>query len=688
MSIDFEDLNISTVDEYTAAITAALAAADAYYNTDVELEDDAVYDQRLRDIEAFEAAFPAEVIDHPLFTAVAAGTATTGTIVHTRPMLSLEKANTAAEVEAFVNRVGADLDFITEPKLDGLAINLVYIDGKLVSAATRADGLTGEDMSRNIDALRVNALPRTINEVGYVEVRGELVMSTEDFRISNAARVASGKPAFKNPRNAAVGTLRRKTIGYDAQVTFVAYDAVVDVHEGYIDSHAEAMMWLRDMGFTSAYSLLRQTGDRRYKVLDRVRDFGEMRDERGGDAFAYPTDGIVIILDDYKERRRLGATSSAPRYAIAFKYEAEKTTTTVLDIEVAVGRTGAISYTAVLDPVFIDGSVVGRATLHNPRFIAEHDIRIGSVVNLKKANDVIPRVEHAISHAENSVPYEPSTLCPISGTPLDRSGEIWRSTDPAASIGALINYAASRDALDIDGLGTEIADALVSGDNPVVADLSDIFRLQFQQLANLRLADSAKGGARYLGAAVATKLIANIEAAKSQPLNRIITALGIRKSGRTFGRRLAAHFHTMDALLDTTEAQFLASGVEGVGPERARLFHEGFQRNRPVIEKMRAAGVNMGDEPVADDSADTKAKHLAGMKIVVTGAMSGPLAALNRTEVAELIEANGGQASGSVSKTTDLLVCGEPGSSKFVKAEALGVRIVTPTEFAEMVGRS
>lgn len=298
------------------------------------------------------------------------------------------------------------------------------------------------------------------------------------------------------------------------------------------------------------------------------------------------------------------------------------------------------------------------------------------------------------------------------------SGEIWRSLDPADSIGALIAYAASRDAMDIDGLSTAIADVLVSGEVPLVNDLGDLFTLSEQQLADLdltklvlldpkgpreefsgaeaRLAAYKNGtpvGSRRLGEKNAAKIYANIRGAERQPLNRVITALGIRKSGRTFGRRLAAHFHTMDALLAASYEDFLTSGVEGIGPERAQLFHDGFQRMRPVIEKMRAAGVNMGaQEPEAfketEQVAGLNEKPLAGMKVVISGALTGPLAGTSRNEANELIEQYGGTASGSVSKATSLLVTTETTTSKAVKAAELGVRVVTPEEFATMIGRA
>lgn len=671
---DIMGINSDTLSDqahYTKSVELATRAADSYYNADAELMSDADYDQLLNAIAAYEASNPSQVIDHQLFTAVAAGTGTTGDIEHATPMLSLDKANTMAEVEKFLAAATAAGGTVSmEPKLDGMAVSVKYVDGVLNTVATRGDGRTGEDITERIHLLFVAGLPNSIEWPGDITLRGELLMTRDDFEYSNRNRVAAGKPAFANPRNATAGTVRKADPSYKSKLTFITYDS--DFRNSRMHS----------LGFIPSGSIWSDSDAD--PLLSRIETFGLVRKDP---EFEYPTDGVVLKVNEADVREKMGATSRAPRWAIAYKYEAEAATTKILDIEVAVGRTGNISYTAVLEPVFVDGSTVARATLHNPAFIADNDLRIGDVVEVFKANDIIPRVVRSFpEHRDaDSAPYEPSIFCPISGTELDRSGEIWRSIAPEASIGALIAYAASRDALDIDGLSTAIADALVSGDHPAVNDLGDLFRLQFQQLANLRLADTTKGGGRFLGGLVAQKLLDNIQAAKAQPLNRLITALGIRKSGRTFGRRLAAHFHTMDALLSATEADFLASGVEGIGPERAKLFYDGFQGLRPVIEKLRAAGVNMGQEP--ELSGNSEQLPLAGMSVVVTGAMTGALAALSRNEMNELIEQNGAKSSGSVSKNTSLLVASEAGSSKYVKAQELGVRIVSPEEFAVLVGR-
>lgn len=662
---------ITDRDTYQASVDRAIDAATAYYNTDVETMPDYDYDRLLERVAVYEADNPEDVIDHKLFTEVAAGTSAGGDVVHLKPMLSLDKAQETDEVRKFLSAAAAAGGTVkVEPKLDGLAISVTYRDGKFSAAAKRGNGHAGEDVTDKLRAANVTGLEMEIDYQKTILIRGELIMSASDFEVSNAARVASGKPKFANPRNAASGTLARDTVSYAAQMTFIAYDVVPGGDEQLADTHTGRLELATDLGFTTMTQIMPDLGD---DPLTAVHDFN---DARRGDAFPYPTDGIVLTIDEDAARDALGTGSRAPKFAIAYKYEAETAETTVLDIETAVGRTGAISYTAILEPVEVDGSVVGRATLNNPTWIAEKDVRVGSRVTIRKANDIIPEIASVLSQPDGSRPYEASTVCPISGEPLDMSGAIWRSTSPEASVGALIHYSMSRDVFDVDGLGTEISDALV--EKGLVNDIGDLFTLTELQLATLQL-----GSDRVVGQKTAAKIIAGIEKAKQQPLNRVITALGIRKSGRTFGRRLAARFETMDALLNATEDGFLRSGVEALGPERARFFYEGFQKNRPVIEKMRAAGVNMGSVSEPDDS-NAAPKPLTGMSVVVSGSIPG----YNRTEANELIEKLGGKSSGSVSKTTTLLVTSDLTSTKSTKAQALGVEILDPAKFLERVGLS
>lgn len=673
---------------YRDDVALAERANQAYYDGAEPVMTDAAYDALLDRIRAFEREHPEQRIAHHLFDRVAGGDSEGGDVRHAWPMLSLDKVRNLAEVRAFAGRIlaeGSPLEL--EPKLDGLAIAADYRDGALVQVSTRGDGTTGEDVTRRARALRITGLPDRIPDHRPIEMRGELLMSHDDFTRSNAARQAAGHPPFANPRNATAGSLRAESLDYPVHATFILYDRddVVTEATGVTGAPmppAAAGIDPAAWGFLPAASLLADP-DEAGRDLSRITDpdvliagieaFGR---RRAAGEFPYPTDGVVIKAVDRALRARLGHTARAPRWAMAYKYEAQKATTVLRDIEMAVGRTGNISFTGVFDPVTVDGSTITRATLHNYAFIHDRDIRIGDTVEVFKANDVIPRIDHAFPELRDGTeqPYDPPRVSPLSGTPLDTSEVIWRSTDPNDSLGSWISYAVARDCFDIEGIGGEIAAALV--EQGLVGDIADLFTLSVKQLATLPLGEN-----RQLGEKNARKIAAQIDRARHQPLGRVIAALGIRRTGRTMARRLAAHFHTMAALRAADE-EALAE-VDGVGPERARLVRQGLDARAEVIDKLAAAAVDMGEEPA---EATAEPGPLDGMTVVVTGAMTGPLASRTRNEMNELIEAAGGRSAGSVSKRTSLLVCGEEGSSKWRKAKELGVRIVTPGEFAKMLG--
>lgn len=697
----------SDFDQYAARVDQALIAADAYYNSDAEVLTDSEYDSLLESIKAYEEENPEHSIEHDLFTAVAAGTSKGGDVTHAFPMLSMEKTKKMDELKKFIASVEGAI--IVEPKLDGLALSALYENGKLVRVALRGDGQKGEDVTAQTLALQPQFLPLNVSEGGIFEVRGELIMTDEDFKFSSEQRMNwlraknIKRPAdkqktedellesgFKNPRNAIAGSIRRETVDYPVRATFYAYDLATADHSGKMASHHYRVNTLGLFGFAPSVHLaedLLGTGD----ILERVEKFGTLRDL---EEVPYPTDGIVLKADHDDDRKRLGATSSRPRWSMAFKYPDTIKHTILRDIEMAVGRTGNISFTAVFDPKQIEGSTVGRATLHNYDYIVENDLRIGGMYALTKANGVIPRIEKIKEYVQKSelALYAPERVCPVSGEPLDTSGAIWRSTSPQASLGNLIEYACSRDALDIEGVGSGIAVELV--EMGLVNNVADIFTLTIEQIASLPLRDSKTGERkvvektgelRVTGETQAKKIVAQIEKAKTQPFNRVITSLGIRKCGRTFGRRLASEFGTAEKLMAATLADLMA--VEGVSDGRGEIFLAGIAANRENLERMAALGVNMGTEK---DETSNEGKPLAGMKVCITGALKSEprLAHVGRNEGNELIEAYGGTASSSVSAATSLLVCAEDGqgSSKFKKAESLGVRIVTPTEFADLLG--
>lgn len=658
---------------YDAAVKRAEEAAESYANVGEDGEtvmDDSEFDRLLSEITAYEQRFGLTP-EHDLHT-VGQGGAGGGDVEHDTRMLSLEKPGEEAVIEFAKKHPNA----IVEPKIDGLAISVKYEDGKMVRAAKRGDGYTGEDVTDRVRG--VEGLPETAGEGDY-EVRGELYLSDENKEKANAIRTAAGKPPFKNARNGVAGMLSKQDGTYAGLFSFAAYSTTM----GADKDHLENMEDLSDLGFTTARSLLLQS------VLDAedpMAAIAALGAERKGLNFLM--DGAVLKVNGAAERAALGEGSGAPKWAVAYKYAAVEEPTVIEDIEYNIGKTGRLSIRARLTPVEVDGAVIEYASLHNVGHLQAADLRVGDTVSAFRANDVIPQVHlpRADLRPAESQPWAPPAVCPQCGEPFDKSTELWRCHTPDCSVSGRISYAVSRDAgLDIEGFGASIGDALIEAD--MVKDVGDVFSLTEDQLAGLEMGDTSTGATRTLGQKNAAKIMAEIEKAKAQPLNRVITALSMRFTGRTFGRRLAAQFETMEALQAATVSQL--ANVEGIGQKKAEVIHEQLKKNEPVIAKLRAAGVNMGapkPKPAAGAKGPKLAKEGKPLSVVITGSLKGsPLGDLSRTGAQELIEANGGKASGSVSKTTDLLVCSEEGSSKFLKAQELGVRIVTPAEFAKML---
>ena len=652
-----------TAETYESELERALSAARAYERTDVEEMTDPEFDRLLAAIREYEDATGIEP-DHDLYS-VGHGGAAGGDVEHATRMLSLEKPGEEKVIEFAEKHPNA----VIEPKIDGLALSVQYRDGRLYRAARRGDGYTGEDVTDKVRG--VEGLPESAGDGDY-EVRGELYLNDANKARANEIRVAAGKKPFANARNGVAGMLNKGDDTYKGLFSFAAYSTTMNEDA----DHLEAMESLQELGFTTARSLLPQS------VLDAddpMSAIAALGAERKGLGFLM--DGAVLKVPTAAEREALGEGGSAPKWAVAYKYPAVEEPTVIEDIEYEIGKTGRLSIRARLTPVEVDGSVIEYCSLHNVGHLAAADLRIGDRVSAFKANDIIPQIHlpRADLRDESSQPWQPPAACPKCGGEFDKSTELWRCTNPECSVSGRISYAVSRDAgLDIEGFGGSVGDALIEAE--LVNDVSDIFSLTKDQLANLKLGTTATGGDRVLGEKNAAKIMAEIEKAKAQPLNRVITALSMRFTGRTFGRRLASEFGTMEALQAATVTQL--ANVEGIGEKKAEVIHAELAKNAPVIERLRAAGVNMGAAKAAGGTA------LAGQTVVVTGSVkSAPaLAKLSRSGVQELIEAHGGKASGSVSKSTSLLVCGEPGSSKFVKAQDLGVPIVSPTEFAGMLG--
>lgn len=655
-------------DEFVEAVALVRNAATSYYHSDAILMTDAQYDALIDKIDMAVQENP-DWDDQGVLTRVAAGTKSTGDVTHPEPMLSLAKVTEDDGLEAFLARIG-DAATYTEVKLDGLAVRAEYRQGQLQLVATRGDGFVGEDVTAR--ALKVKGLPQQLSHPVSLEVRGEIFMTNSDFEVASRNRIQAGKPAFVNPRNATAGTLRNEELSYEAPLSFAAYDATGQPLAD-VDNHSKRMQVISSLGVQIAANLIPQINPQ-FSPWDVISAIGEIRD-----TLEFPIDGAVVKCEEISHRQRLGAASRQPRWAIAWKYPPAEAESVLRDIEVTIGRTGRMALTAVIDPVYVSGATVSRATLHNVDFVTTQGLGIGSRVIVVRAGDVIPRVTAATQSDPAVETWVAPDCCPQCSEPWDKSSVLWRCHSAQCSAAAALAYWASRDCMDIERLGEVVCDALVS--NGIAQDIADLYTLTFDNLSNLPIGSTPSGGIRVLGSANAEEILAGLERSKTQPFNRVITGLGIRMTGRSVGRWLAQHFKSMSALQAATVEDIAA--IEGLGETKAQSIVDGLRRMESIIDRLEAAGISMESVEAVEEE-----RPLHGLNVVVTGAMTGALAGLSRNEMNEVIERNGGKASGSVSQKTSLLVCGEEGSSKFIKAQALGVRIVSPEEFAQMIGFS
>jgi DNA ligase (NAD+) len=677
---------------YAQAVEDAVKASAAYYSGGTSVLDDDAYDRLVRGIAAWEAEHPGQVLpDSP--TGKVAGGAVEGDVPHTVAMLSLDNVFSPEEFTAWTaslaRRIGRDVErFSVEPKLDGLAVAARYTRGRLTRLITRGDGTAGEDVSHAIGS--IEGLPEQLTEPVTVEVRGEVLMTTAQFEYANEIRTAHGGQPFANPRNAAAGTLRAKDRAYTVPMTFFGYGLLpladtetvlaARLAEG---AHSELMARAASLGVntTAATAVPGVTATGVEQVLARVREIAALRP-----ALPFGIDGIVVKADLAADQQAAGSGSRAPRWAIAYKLPAVEKITRLLEVEWNVGRTGIIAPRAVLEPVEIDGSTITYATLHNPADITRRDLRLGDHVMVHRAGDVIPRIEAPVAHLRtgDEQPIVFPESCPRCGSGIDTSEQRWRCENGRnCHLVASLSYAAGRDQLDIEGLGhTRVVQLVEAG---LVADLADLFTLTRDQLLGLER----------MGETSTDNLLAALTAARNQPLSRVLCALGVRGTGRSMSRRIARHFVTMDRLR-AADAEAIQQ-VDGIGTEKAPSIVAELAELGPLIDKLAAAGVNMtepgvtaapAEDGTAEDSTATAPQPtgpLTGMTVVVTGAMTGPLEKLSRNQMNELIERAGGRSSSSVSKKTTLVVAGGNAGSKRAKAEALGVRLATPDEFAALI---
>ena len=677
--------------EWNELAQDALAAQFAYHVRDAPTISDADYDRMIRRLNELEDAYP--TLRTPESPTQLVGGATFSTdfqaVDHLERMLSLDNCFSPEELAAWAARAARDANtddyhYLCEPKIDGLAVNLLYENGRLTRALTRGDGRTGEDVTNNVKSIK--GVPHTLRGSSHpakVEVRGEVFFPVEGFEGLNASLVAAGRAPFANPRNSAAGSLRQK----DPRVS-ASRPLHLLVHG---IGHREGLELTRQ---SEAYDLFREWGlpvSTHYEVLDTIDEvgayiarFGEQRH-----SVEHELDGVVVKVDEISVQRQLGATSRAPRWAIAYKYPPEEVNTTLLDILVNVGRTGRVTPFGLMTPVVVAGSTVERATLHNADEVRRKGVLIGDTVVLRKAGDVIPEIVGPVVELRDGTEreFEMPTVCPVCGTPLapekegDKDIRCPNARTCPAQLRERIAGLAGRGAFDIEVLGWEGAVALLNAG--VVTDEGDLFALTREQLLTVplftRAAKKTEAEQAVDGKVLSVngeRLFDNFDKAKQQPLWRVLVALSIRHVGPTAARALASQFGSMDVIRSASRDEL--AQAEGVGGVIADAVIEwfGVDWHASIVDKWAAAGVRMADE--RDASVQ---RTLEGLTVVVTGSLEG----FSRDQAREAILARGGKAAGSVSKSTDYVVVGENAGSKATKAEELGVRILDEAGFRELL---
>lgn len=652
-----------------------------YHEHDAPELPDGDYDALVRGLRRLEAEHPE--FDDPSSPSRWVGgsaSATFAPVTHAVPMTSLDNAMDASELRAWHDRLlrglaGVQPRMVAELKIDGLAMSLRYEQGVLVQAATRGDGRVGEDVTANVRTIGDIPHRLTCDPVPDVlEVRGEVYMPTAVFASLNEEYEAAGERPLVNPRNAAAGSLRQKDSAMTAKrrLSFWAYQLGEVVGGPEFSSHAATLDFIGTCGFPL------NAERRSFDDIDAVAEYCAFRQDHRHD-LGYEIDGVVIKVDDLAQQSELGYTSRAPRWAIAYKFPPEERTTLLRDIQVSVGRTGRATPFAVLEPVFVGGSTVSMATLHNQDQVAVKDVRPGDTVIVRKAGDVIPEVVGPVLslRPKSAEAWEFPTHCPACGNPFVRpEGEADTrcvAPDCPAQRDQKVAYWASRGAMDIEGLGEQMVEKLTAAG--LVADPADLYSLTVDQLVELDR----------VGETSATNLVAEIGKSKQQPLPRLLTALGVRHLGPAASQALTAEFHTLDAIMAKSVDEMAA--VDGVGGVIATTVRTWFDQpaNRAFIERLREAGLNLGDEEQARRAAEHRAatpQTMEGKTVVVSGAVPG----YNREEAEVAITSRGGKSPGSVSKKTFALVVGDgAGASKLTKAEANGTPIVPADRFDEFL---
>ena len=636
-----------------------------YYVLDKPTMSDYDYDHMLRRLEELEAAHPETVTpDSPTQRVGGAALESFQQVEHPVPLESLQDVFSPEEVEEFTGRMAEALEqveYSVEPKVDGLSVALEYRDGVFVQGATRGDGRVGEDVTENLRTIK--SIPMTLPEkLPRLIVRGEVFMPKNVFHKLNRQREEAGQPLFANPRNAAAGSLRQLDPKICAKRLLDIRVFNLQLCEGRdFARHSESIDYLSGQGFqTIPRKVLSNAGE----INAEIAQLGESREE-----LPFDMDGAVVKVDSLSDRAVVGSTAKCPRWAIAYKYPPEQKPSRVLDIVVQVGRTGVLTPKVVVEPVRLAGTTVTNATLHNQDFIDEKDIRIGDTVVLQKAGEIIPEVVEVLCglRPEGTEPYHLPEICPVCGAPVarDEDGVAIRCTgaECPAQLHRNLTHFASRDAMDIDGMGPAVMSQLIG--QGLVKTPADLYFLTQEQLAGLER----------MGKKSAQNAVEAIDKSRGRGLERLLYALGIRQVGQKAGKMLAAHFGSFDALAAASEEELTAiDDVGGITAAYIRAWLESPQ-SQHLISRLKEAGVSM--EAVEQSAGD----QFKGMTFVLTGALER----FTRDEAAALIEARGGKASGSVSKKTTYVVAGENAGSKLRKANELGIPVLTEAAFAELL---
>ncbi len=635
-----------------------------YYVENENDIEDYEYDMLMRELDSIEKEYPELLTaDSPTHRVGGQADGLFETVVHTVKMESLQDAFSHDEVRDFNKRVKdifSNAEYVVEPKIDGLSVSLEYTNGVFTRGSTRGDGVQGEDITANLRTIKSIPL-RLKKDIPFIEVRGEVYMPREVFLKIVEKQELNGEKPFKNPRNAAAGSIRQKNPKITAERNLDIYVFNIQQVEGVeIKGHYESLVFLKELGFkTIPFFNKFDNIDDTLKEIERI---GEIRY-----TLPFDIDGAVIKTDNFSMREAIGSTAKFPKWALAYKYPPEEKETKLVDIEINVGRTGVLTPTAVFEPVLVAGSTVSRATLHNEDFITEKGIRIGDTVKIRKAGDIIPEVLCVVEHCDNSTPYKMPVYCPSCNSPVHREvGEAAIRCDnpdcPAQLLRVLIHFC-SRDAMDIEGFGDAVLETLLN--QGLISKIADIYNIDYDKIAQLE----------GMGKKSADNMRNAVEKSKQNDLSKLLFASGIRHIGQKASKLFSDHFLTLDNIISASKEEIL--NIEGFGEIMADSVVDFFSlpQTKQMIEELKNLGLNM------ESQREIKDNRFEGMTFVLTGTLS----TYGRKETQEIIESYGGKASSSVSKKTTYVLAGEAAGSKLQKATDLGITIINEEQFAEMI---